>query len=388
MNRRGLQRNDIREPPIRLEQVIYALEIGGSEMLAWQIARALNLERRYVCSVSSVQGSGSLAEVLAAEGILAKAFFKDARFDVRLVLRLAKHFRTEKIDLIHTHHLGQLLYGGVAGKLAGARVIHTEHEYYTLNPLRLRRLLRVLSLLTDAVTAVAEPVTEFLHTEVGIPLQKLITIPNGVDVPRFSAAKPIRRTSMGWEDSDVVIGCLARFEPEKGHAVLLEAFKQVHAHYPTARLLLIGDGTERGRLEQISSQLDLKGSVFFSGIRRDVPELLATCDIAVLASIHEGLPIAILEAMAAGKPIVATRVGSVSQVVINGETGLLVKPGEAGALSEALRILVSDKVKRQCLGANGFELVCAHYSFDRTIGRYTTLYDKVLRGAKLAKGEV
>jgi glycosyltransferase involved in cell wall biosynthesis len=108
----------------------------------------------------------------------------------------------------------------------------------------------------------------------------------------------------------------------------------------------------------------------------------------VLASIHEGLPIAILEAMAAGKPIVATRVGSVSQVVINGETGLLVKPGEAGALSEALRILVSDKVERQRLGANGFELVCAHYSFDRTIGRYTTLYDKVLRGAKLAKGEV
>jgi glycosyltransferase involved in cell wall biosynthesis len=366
------------EPPIRLALVIYALEVGGSEMLALRIAGALNAGRRHVCSIYGTQGSGGLLNMLAAENIPAKAFYKNGRFDLRLIMRLAKQFRADGIQLVHTHHLGQLLYGGIAGRLSGARVIHTEHEYYTLSPLRLRRLLRILSILADAVTAVAEPVTEFLHSKVGIPLQKLRTIPNGVDVGRFSTARPIDRASLGWEDGDVVVGCIARLEPEKGHVILLEAFRQVHGRHPKAKLLLIGDGTERRYLEQMSSQFGLKDSVLFSGIRRDIPELLATCDMTVLASSHEGLPIAVLEAMAAGKPLVATRVGSVPKVVINGETGLLVRAGDANALAEALETLIKDQSERQRLGKNGFDLVRAHHSFDQTIAQYTTLYDSFL----------
>jgi glycosyltransferase involved in cell wall biosynthesis len=366
------------KPPIRLAQVIYALEIGGSEMLAWRIAKALNRERRYICSIYSAQESGTLAHILPAEGISTKGFSRRSRFDLRLILRMTKLFRAERIQILHTHHLGQLLYGGLAGRLAGARVVHTEHEYYTLKLLRHRRLLRVLSGLTDAVTAVAEPVTQFLRTEVGIPGKKLSTIPNGVDVIRFSTAKPTDRKALGWQETDVVIGCIARLEPEKGHAILLESFRQIHTMYPHARLLLVGDGTERSRLEQLSRQFGLKDSLFFTGIRRDIPELLATCDMVVLASVHEGLPIAILEAMAAGKPIVATRVGSIPQVVLNGKTGFLVQPEDPCELTKALKTLIADKLERQRLGYNAFDLVNAYYSFDRTVSQYTALYDAAL----------
>jgi glycosyltransferase involved in cell wall biosynthesis len=366
--------------PIRLAQVIYALEIGGSEMLAWRIAKALNQERRYICSIYSVQEGETLAELLAAEGISAKAFSRKGRFDIRLISRMAQLFRAEKIQLLHTHHLGQLLYGGLAGRLAGARVVHTEHEYYTLKLFRHRRLLRILSGLTDAVTAVAEPVTEFLRTEVGIPGKKLSTIPNGVDVAQFATAKPIDRTVFGWQDADVVIGCLARLEPEKGHTILLEAFSRVHSQYPRAKLLLIGDGAERSRLEQFAQQLDLRTSVVFTGIRRDVPELLAMCDMAVLASVHEGLPIAILEAMAARKPVVATQVGSLPQMVLDGKTGFLVQPRDPYGLAEALKILIADEPGRQCFGVQGYDLVRTRYSFDRTADQYKALYDSVLAG--------
>ena len=367
-----------RDVLIRVAQVIYALKIGGSEMLASRVARALNQGRRYACSIYGLQGSGTLAEKLAAEGIPARAFSKNGRFDVKLIVRLAKQFRADGVQMLHTHHLGQLLYGGIAGKLAGAKVIHTEHEYYSLTQLRHRRLLRLLSVMAQTVTSVAEPVTEFLRCQVGIPCRKLVTITNGVDVALFQTAPPISRATLGWRDKDIVIGCLARLETEKGHSILLEALKKTRVRYPYVNLALIGDGSERGRLEQMVRQLGLEHAVQFLGNRTDVPELLASCDIVALASLQEGLPLSLLEAMAAGKPVVATRVGSVPQVVLEGQTGLLVGPGDSGALGKAIEILVGDQANRARLGTHGLDLVKAYYSFERMMAQYIQLYDAAL----------
>jgi glycosyltransferase involved in cell wall biosynthesis len=228
------------------------------------------------------------------------------------------------------------------------------------------------------VTAVAEPVADFLRDQVGIPSRKLKTITTGVDVSRFSSAVPFTRSALDWRDDDVVIGCVARLEPEKGHAILLDAFRHVSARNRRVRLLLIGDGGERERLVSMAQAFGLNGSVRFLGIRSDIPELLRTCDMAVLASSQEGLPIALLEAMAAGKPVVATRVGSVPQVVQDGLTGLLVLPGDAAALAEALETLIADHQTRRRLAERAFELVGAHFSFDRTLKQYAEVFDAVL----------
>jgi glycosyltransferase involved in cell wall biosynthesis len=236
--------------------------------------------------------------------------------------------------------------------------------------------------MTDAVTAVAEPVAEFLRAQVGIPSGKVRTIQNGVDIPRFRSAHPINRSALGWGDENVVIGCVARLEPEKGHTILLDAFRRVYARRPHARLLLIGGGSERQRLELLSSNFGLNGSVQFLGSRADIPELLGACDLVTLASIQEGLPMALLEAMAAGKPVVATKVGIVPELVQGGQTGLLVPPGNAELLAEALDTLITDPMRGQRLAAAALDLVKMNYSFDRTLEQYTALYDAILSGKR------
>ncbi|MGH7164813.1 MAG: glycosyltransferase, partial [Nitrospiraceae bacterium] len=155
-----------------------------------------------------------------------------------------------------------------------------------------------------------------------------------------------------------------------------------HARHARAKLLLIGDGGERERLAAMAEAFGLNGSVRFLGVRRDIPELLGTCDVVALASTREGLPMVLLEAMAASKPVVATRVGSVPTVVVDGHTGLLVPPGNVETLAEALEALFADREKRQRLAKQAFEVVRSHYSFDRTLDQYQVVYETALMGGR------
>jgi glycosyltransferase involved in cell wall biosynthesis len=367
---------------IRLVQAVYSLGIGGSETLAMQLAGALNRDGRYACSLYGVDHGGPLTEALAADGIPYRVFSRKRGLDWRLLGQLARQFREDKVQLVHTHHLGQLLLAGIAARLAGAAVVHTEHEFYTLGRRRHQQILRLLSLFAGTVTTVAAPVTEFLTQRVGIPMWKIKTIPNGVDVTRFQLARPINRSELGWNGGNIVVGCVARLDPGKGHAVLLDAFHRVLGRQPQARLLLIGDGGERSRLAAQAEALGVNGSVRFLGSRADVPRLLAACDVVTLASICEGLPLSILEAMAAGKPVVATRVGCVPQVVQDGLTGLLVPPGDAAALAESLESLVRDEGTRRRLGMQACRLMQSGYSFARTLEQYEAVYETAMTGRR------
>ena len=363
--------------PIPLAQVVYALAIGGSEMLARRLALGLT-RRRYACSLYAVHDDGPLADLLRADGIPCRAFSRKGKWDPGLIVRLVQQFRANGTKVVHTHHLGQLLYGGLAGRLAGCRVIHTEHEYYSLMSPRAQRLLRVLTRLADHVTAVAEPVRTFLEGTVGLPPSKLITIQNGVEVHRYEAAIPHDRDEWDLKNSDVIIGCVARLSQEKGHTVLLHAFRKVISRHPEARLALIGDGEERERLQHLATDLSIGHFVRFLGLRADVPEILAACDLFTLPSIQEGFPMVILEALAAGKAVIASEVGAISDVIRHGATGLLVPPGDTDALADALCLLIEDEEARQRLGQSGRELVRKAYDFERTVGQYDDLYQRAL----------
>ena len=368
-----------RTEPIRLVQAVHDLGMGGSEVLAWSIARSLNKSARYSCSIYAVDHGGLLAKALSAESIPFKIFSRTRRMDFRLIGQLASHLRADKVQLVHTHHLCQLLYAGIAGRLAGARVIHTEHDCHSISRRRSQRLFRFLSVVADFVTGVSEEVTAFLRERIRIPTGKLKTIPNGVDLVRFQSAHPANRSLFGWNEEDVIIGCVARLALVKGHRVLLEAFRRVRSRVPHVRLLLIGDGNERGGLLSMVEELDLSTSVLFLGMRDDIPELLGTCDLVASASIKEGLPISILEAMAAGKPVVATQVGGVAEVVKDNQTGLLVPAGNAELLAHALEVLALDPSRRRRLGAQAYEFVRDHHDFGRTVENYESLYATCLR---------
>jgi glycosyltransferase involved in cell wall biosynthesis len=366
--------------PVQLTQVVYALAIGGSESLAHRLVRSLREHGEYACSIYAVDRTGPLAAMLAADGIPCMAFARKGKLDLRVLVGLIAQFRSNKTRLVHTHHIGQLLYGGLAGRLAGARVVHTEHEFYSLARPRTQRLLRGLTTLADRVTAVAPAVTAFLRETVGVAQDKLETITNGVPLDLFRSARPIDRADLGCGDDDVVIGCVARLSPEKGQAVLLQAVQLLRAKYPQVRLLLIGEGEDRTRLRRLADQLGLDGAVRFLGMRSDVPELIASCDLVALPSLQEGSPLALVEALAAGKAVVATETGAVPELIQHGHTGLLVPPGNPRVLSAALGYVIDDREMRRKLGSQGVQMVGQHFDFRVTAGRYREVYESVLAG--------
>jgi sugar transferase (PEP-CTERM/EpsH1 system associated) len=355
-------------------QVIYSFGLGGSETVARDIA--LNMKNYTVHSVAALESDGPLQKILNAAGVRTFLINKRPFERISPILRLWSAMREFRPDVVHTHHLYELFYAWPGALLCGAGIIHTEHEYYSLISHKVRLRLRLLSRLCRAVTGVNEETSSFLREEIGISPKKVHTIVNGIDLKRFATCKPDRK-ALGFAEDDRVVGVVARLVPVKDHATLLQAFHMVAARLPLTKLLIIGDGPERPGLESMVENLGLHGVVRFLGARHDVPELIASLDVAVLSSKEEGLPLCILEALASGKPVVATRVGGIPSVVLKGETGILVPAGDPEALSSALLSMLSDADHAKQLGQNGRKLVERRYDLQKSLNDYYSLYKKL-----------
>jgi glycosyltransferase involved in cell wall biosynthesis len=227
--------------------------------------------------------------------------------------------------------------------------------------------------------------------QTGVSPEKVVTIYNGVDAENFSTSGT-RTTGQVLQPfgipTDVpLVGSVGRFRPQKGYADLLVAMKQVKENAPTARLLLVGDAELQADLEAKAMSLGLDEVVTFAGVRTDVPEILTALDVFVLASLWEGMPNAILEAMAAGLPVVATAVGGTPEVVVDGVTGLLVPPRDPTALAQAITRLLDDPDLRQRMGRAGRERVLQHFSVEQMVKRTQTLYEQLLDAKGLGSGQ-
>jgi glycosyltransferase involved in cell wall biosynthesis len=240
---------------------------------------------------------------------------------------------------------------------------------------------RLLAPLTDAFIAVAEPHARYLAANEGCPAAKLRVIPNGVDVDRFCPRPPNAelRKLLGLPDGAPTVGIVAALRPEKNHPLFLGAAARVLKAVPQARFLVVGDGPQREELQALARLLAVSDAVHFLGTRSDVPELLALIDVLALTSHMEANPVSILEAMAAGKPVVATRVGSVDRVVQEGRTGRLVSPGNEEELAMRLIELLRDPAAAADLGRAGRQFVVQHASIERMVARYEELLSGIYR---------
>ena len=209
---------------------------------------------------------------------------------------------------------------------------------------------RLLTPLTDAFIAVAGPHGEYMIERENFPAAKVCVIPNGVDADRFrpQPANPALRQQFGLPATAPLVGILAALRPEKNHEMFLQVAAQVRGEVPAAHFLIIGDGGERPQLEQRTAALGIADCVHFLGTRPDVPELLNLLDVLLLTSLNEANPVSILEGLACGKPVVATRVGSVPETVLDGQVGYLVEPGSADAMSRRVVELLGEP--RPCSG--------------------------------------
>jgi glycosyltransferase involved in cell wall biosynthesis len=356
---------------VLIAHVLSSLALGGQERLVVDLARRQRPAARGILAVTLAgRSQGALPDELARAGVEVVAVSRREGVDPALPARLYRLFRQRRVDLVHTHNRMPLVYAAPAGKLAGARVVHTRHGPGVGTP-RERWLRRQAARFADAyVTVSAE--TARVHHDCA-PAKRSV-IENGVDVTLFRPdpeARAAVRGALGIGPAAWVIGTVGRLAPEKDQALLLRAAAPLLAG--ERMLLLAGDGPERTRLQALAADLGVAARVRLLGARADVPRLLAALDVFALTSRMEGLPLALLEAMATALPVVATPVGAIPAVLGDqGERGFLAT-GE-GELRGHLTALAAAPDRARALGAAGRARVVARFSLERMVERYWALY--------------
>ena len=350
--------------PIEVVHITPGLDVGGLETLLLEFARHADRDRFRLRFVS-LGTRGTLADRVEASGWTVTALEKPPGLRPGLVLRLARLLRRWRPGIVHTHNSGPIIYGAPAARLARvARVVHTRHEQnHGAGPRELAAL-RHAARLVDRFACVSGDSAR-LSVRQGIAPEKVRTILNGVDTSRFS---PVGPRPAG---PAVVV---ARLSPEKNVEGLLRAAALVAREHPEFRLQVAGDGPCRGALEALAAEIGVADRVAFLGEVGDVPGLLAEAGLFALSSLTEGIPVTVLEAMARGLPVVATRVGGVPEVVVEGETGLLVAPGDPAALAEALARLLRDPDGARAMGLAGRRRAERHFDVRRMVADYEAIY--------------
>jgi len=368
--------------------LVDTLNVGGTETQLAQVAVRLR-STSYPVTVGCLRAEGPLVEVLERAGISVVEFRKERTLlsvrGIYQLLRLAIFLHRGRFQVVHAHDPWANLLGVPAAWLARTPIIISSRRYLADpeeqrdRPLRRKwrnKAARMLFRLSTNVVVNSTSVRDVLVKRDGLPPGKIRVIHNGVDLDRFASAPRDReRLFPGVGNSSKLIAVAANmYSRVKGHSCLIVAAGTICREVPEAIFILIGDGKERTKLAQQVREAGLEESFLFLGFRDDVPELLAGCDLAVLPSESEGLPNSVLEAMAAGVPVVATCVGGIPEIIEHGQNGLLVPPENPQALNGALLRVLRDANLAMRLARAGQERMRTHFSFDRVVAELEQLY--------------
>jgi glycosyltransferase involved in cell wall biosynthesis len=367
---------------LRVAHVSWGLNVGGLEKLLVEFARhadRAHFDLRFI----SLTTRGTLAGDLERHGWPVIALEEPGGLQPGLVLRLAQLFRRERIDVVHTHDERPLLYGAAAARLARVpRVVHTRHGQKARNTRRQVVLFRLAASLADRVACVSDDAATLTLRE-GVAPRRVRTVRNGIDLARFAYTGPA-------PDGPVVT--VARLSPEKDVATLVRAAAVAVREMLSFRLEVAGDGVCMPALRQLTAELGLEEHVRFHGEVRDIPALLGRARLFVLPSVEEGISLTLLEAMARGLPVVATRIGGNPEVVADGETGLIVPAREPEIMARAMLQLLNDPEKGRRMGQAGRLRVETHFDVRRMVSAYEALYRNeplhAVNGAAAGNGRV
>jgi sugar transferase (PEP-CTERM/EpsH1 system associated) len=359
---------------MRILHVIESLEFGGAEKIVISLANSMvGTHEIAICCLKKI---GALGPDLDRH-INVFCLDKGEGNDYLLPLRLARLVRKGAYDLVHTHNWGAFLEGGFAGVMARTPVlIHTVHGPYADYPetrgarvkISLRHFLeRLVSRFFYRIAAVSDAIGQYIVRDIRIDPRKVVTVHNGI--PADNGHPPAKART-----GDVVFIAVGRLAEIKNHRLMLGAFRQVLVSGAPARLLIVGDGPERANIERYLEANRLEDKVRLLGFRSDVGDLLREADVFILTSRYEGISIAMLEAMGAGLPVIATRVGGVPETVRDGKTGLLVGPDDLPGLAQAMRQLAESEESRREMGRRGRDFLIEEFSLAAMTERYRALY--------------
>lgn len=367
---------------MRVLYTVARMDVGGAQVHLLDVLRGLD-RNRFEPALLCWTGRGALLEsardleVPVYDGGLRNGF---RNLDsARAIVRAASLFRRLRMDIVHNYLLRANMMGAVAARLARVPAVLVSkrgcHE---------RRggelvMARIGNALADRVVVNADAVRDFVHANERCPVRKMTVIPNGVDTERF---RPGRRDAakarLGLDPALPVVGIVTRMRVRKGVEEFLRAMAEVRARFPKVSGVIVGEVDLDARLQGLVAEAGLEETLVFLGRRSDMPEVYAAFDLFVLSSHDEGMPRAVLEAMAAGLPVVATDVGGTGEVVRHGRTGLLVPPRDPRPLAAAIIELLGDPERCRRFGEAGRERVVCEFSLPAMIWRMEQLYSRLL----------
>ena len=363
--------------PITVCQLLHSMTVGGAEVLAARLARRLCGQFRFV--FACLDEVGPLGADLRDEGFSVVLLGRKPGLDWGCPIRLARLLRDKKVDVVHAHQYGPFFYG-LAARFPGLGrpILFTEHGRHQPDFPRPKRMLvnRLLLSRRDRVVGVGAAVRRALIAYEGIPARRVAVLYNGIDVDAFAASsdRATARRDMGAREGEFVILQVARLDYLKDHATAVRTLARVIRQVPRARLVLVGDGPERVGIEALVCELNLSDRVSFLGTRKDVDRLLHGADLFLLTSVSEGIPLTVIEAMAAGLPVVATDVGGLREVVVEGVTGLLAPASAVVGLADCVLKLANDPDLRSTMGTAGRKRAKDHFDEPRMAAEYGQLY--------------
>ena len=373
--------------PVRIVEVLATGTTGGAQEHLFNIVSRLD-RTRYEASVVSLS-DGSAVRKLRRHGFAVTVI--DESDDAIAVGILAAHLADIRPEVIHNHMYRAEVVGtkaAIAVGEAGHRrpyivsTVHSSRVRSKADRAELRRLTPEMDQLIVVSSAIERKIAD--EGRAGAPVQLIY---NGVDLERYDHQEPCctLRDEYGMEPWSPIVGVVARLEPEKGHLTLLEAWPLVLRAVPDAYLMVIGEGSRRDALQRQAADLRIAHRVVFTGLRDDVPAVTAALDVAVLPSYREAQGLSILEAMALSRPVVATNVGGIPEVIEDGVSGLLVQPHDAPALAAAISRLLTDHPFADMIGRAGHEVVRSRFCLEHMVAEVAGIYSAGARSVRLSE---
>lgn len=364
------------ERPLKVLHLLSSLPVGGAEDLVAAIVRGLP-SRRFAATVACLGAPGPVGEELAAAGFPVYSLGLDLKHTSpwRLAAAVRRLLKELRPDVLHTHLYHPNLYGRLAALGLGLPgVVAAVHNSYTRVKLHRRLWNHLLGWTSDRVLVGSTQVWEDVRRYDGVPASRLQLLPYGIRLAELETDLSPEEARHRLGVSGFVMGVVGRLEEQKGLAHLLEALAAVGRRIPQATLILVGDGRERQALESRAQELGVAGQVRFLGTRRDLALIYRALDLYVQPSLWEGLPLALLKAMGAGLPVLASRVGGVRELIEDGVNGRLVAPGDPEALAGAMVSLYRQPRFRSGLGTAARLTIRKRYSLEAMLAQLERLY--------------
>ena len=377
----------IDRPPL-VAHIVYSFRTGGMENGVVNILNRMPPER-YRHAIVCLTQADDFADRFTVPGVRILSLYKRPGHEPGIYWRLRKTLRELRPAIVHTRNLAALEMQAVTLWLPRVRRIHGEHgrDIYDLDGSnwKYRLLRRGLNPLIHRYITVSRDLQQWLINDIGITERRVVQIYNGVDQQRFmprSASRPALAPTGFLPDKGIVVGTVGRLAEVKDQKTLLRAVHLLLNRQPElrdrVRLVLIGDGPLFAELQRLTAELGIDDLVWMPGDRSDIPELLRLLDIFVLPSLAEGISNTVLEAMATGLPVIATRTGGNPELVEDGRNGYLVPVADPAALADTLAKMITDTSATRHMGAEGRRFVDETFNWDRTVQQYLSIYDEVL----------